>query len=234
MHLLSLHTHGSKLGPKSLYMKSFSFFSKLAFIIPNTRATKRIGPHNEDIISLLVGGLLGDIHAERNLNGGVRFRFKQSVIHKDYIYFLYRFLLVRGYCNNTQPIIKTHKGFSYLTFDTYSFTSLLWLYHAFYAKNRIKSVPYNIAELLSPLALAVWIMDDGGKHNTGLRLATHCFMEKDVDLLIEALKNKFGLISTRQKNNDKFIIYISASSMNTLRQLVTPYMCSSMLYKLGM
>ena len=76
-------------------------------------------------------------------------------------------------------------------------------------------------------------MDDGGKHNTGLRLATHCFMEKDVDLLIEALKNKFGLISTRQKNNDKFIIYISASSMNTLRQLVTPYMCSSMLYKLG-
>ena len=125
MHLLSLHTHGSKLGPKSLYMKSFSFFSKLAFIIPNTRATKRIGPHNEDIISLLVGGLLGDIHAERNLNGGVRFRFKQSVIHKDYIYFLYRFLLVRGYCNNTQPIIKTHKEFSYLTFDTYSFTSLL-------------------------------------------------------------------------------------------------------------
>ena len=73
--------------------------------------------------TLLVGGLLGDIAAD--LNGGVRFRFKQSVIHKDYIYFLYNFLNQRGYCNNTLPVLKSHKGYSYLNFDTYSFTSLL-------------------------------------------------------------------------------------------------------------
>jgi hypothetical protein len=58
----------------------------LAIIIPNIRAKKRIGPHNEDIISVLVGSLLGDAHAERLYNGGVRFKFRQSIIHKDYIH----------------------------------------------------------------------------------------------------------------------------------------------------
>jgi len=53
------------------------------------KAKNRIGPHNEEIISILVGSLLGDCYGERLLNGGVRFRFKQSVIHKDYLFFFY-------------------------------------------------------------------------------------------------------------------------------------------------
>jgi hypothetical protein len=64
----------------------FIFSVNLAFIIPNIRAIKRIGPHNEDIISVLVGSLLGDGYAERLNNGGVRFTFKQSDIHKDYFF----------------------------------------------------------------------------------------------------------------------------------------------------
>jgi hypothetical protein len=58
----------------------------LAFIIPNIRAVNRVGPHHEDIISVLVGSLLGDGHGERLSNGGVRFTFKQSDIHKDYLF----------------------------------------------------------------------------------------------------------------------------------------------------
>ena len=127
MHLLSLHEHGSLFtGPKSLYMQSTPISSTvLAFIIPNTRAVKRIGPHQEDVISLLVGGLLGDVGAARNMNGGVRFRFKQSAIHKTYLYYLYNFLNVRGYCNNNVPTIMKYKAFTYYKFDTYSFTSLV-------------------------------------------------------------------------------------------------------------
>lgn len=76
-------------------------------------------------------------------------------------------------------------------------------------------------------------MDDGGRHKTGLRLATHCFTEHDLNILIDALQNNFGLICTKYLNNGKFIIYITAGSMNTLKQLVLPHMCPSMLYKLG-
>lgn len=47
--------------------------AKLAFILPNFDGAKRIGPHNLDIISGLVGSLLGNGCVEREKSGGVRF-----------------------------------------------------------------------------------------------------------------------------------------------------------------
>ena len=76
-------------------------------------------------------------------------------------------------------------------------------------------------------------MDDGSAHGTGLRLATHCFTEKDVTILMSALKPNFGFIITKHKNDKRFVIYISSKSMNELKALVVPHMCPSMLYKLG-
>jgi ubiquinol-cytochrome c reductase cytochrome b subunit len=97
--------------------------------MPNIRAINRIGPHHEDIISVLVGSLLGDGHGERLSNEGVKFTFKQSNIHKDYFFLFYSFFNSRGYCNNNIPVIMTqHSGtkiFYYYYFRTYSFTSLL-------------------------------------------------------------------------------------------------------------
>jgi hypothetical protein len=89
MHLIALHdTVGSLLlGPKLLYNKSLSLLkNNLAFILPNYKASFRIGPHNEDVISLLVGSLLGNGHAERLNNGGVRFKFRQKAVHKEYLF----------------------------------------------------------------------------------------------------------------------------------------------------
>ena len=62
MHLIALHDAvGSFLfGPKLLYMKSPSLLkNNLALILPNYKANSRIGPQNEDVISVLVGSLLG-------------------------------------------------------------------------------------------------------------------------------------------------------------------------------
>jgi hypothetical protein len=67
-------------------MKSLPLKSSLAFILPRFKPQSRIGPHHEDIISVLVGSLLGDGHAERLQSGGVRFRFRQQAKHKEYIF----------------------------------------------------------------------------------------------------------------------------------------------------
>jgi hypothetical protein len=57
--------------------------SNLSFIIPRIRANKRIGPHNIDILSILVGSLLGDGTLYR-YKDKFRFRFEQS--NKHYLY----------------------------------------------------------------------------------------------------------------------------------------------------
>ena len=107
MHFIALHDRaGLFLGPKFLYMKSTSLLLKasLAFILPNINADKRIGPHNSDIMSVLVGSMLGDGHAERERSGGVRFRFRQSAKRKDYIFWLHDFFYMRGYCTKNLPV----------------------------------------------------------------------------------------------------------------------------------
>jgi hypothetical protein len=50
------------------------------------KASKRIGPHNEDILSVLVGSLLGDCYGNKRSGEGTRFCYRQSIVHKDYLF----------------------------------------------------------------------------------------------------------------------------------------------------
>lgn len=55
-------------------------------------------------------------------------------------------------------------------------------------------VPANIGELLTPRALAYFIMDDGGKGPYGeMNLHTRSFTLEDVQLLQQALADNFKL-----------------------------------------
>lgn len=240
MHLISLHDGaGSILGPKFFYFKSsFSFKASLAFILPNFKPHSRIGPHNEDVISVLVGSLLGDGHAERLQSGGVRFRFRQQAKHKEYIFWLYDFFNTRGYCTNNLPVLYEQKYgdkiYSAYRFGTYGYSSWMWLYKLFYTNSKIKRVPKNIVDLLTPLALAIWIMDDGTLKQPGVRIATNCFTKQEVELLALVLETKFNLRCTLQKNNKKYQLYIKQESIPLLKKLILPYMVPSMLYKLGL
>jgi hypothetical protein len=91
----------------------------------------------------------------------------------------HKFLSDRGYCNPDKPrlkkmIGKKDKVYFYYKFNTWSSGSFNWIYDAFYTNN-IKRVPSNIDRYLTPFALAIWIMDDGGADVSGLRLCTYSF-----------------------------------------------------------
>ena len=233
-----LHTHGLVLfGPNFNCIKSLSTKISLAFILPNYKPKSRIGPHNSDIYSVLVGGLLGDCHADRLPSGGVRFIFKQSEVHKDYLFWLYHFFNERGYCSNNLP--KKHsqklgdKIFYFYQFNTYSYSSLLDIYKLFYIK-KLKVIPNNIVELLTPLALAIWIMDDGSKVGSGLKLCTNSFTYLECLLLIKVLFDNFNVKSTIQSAgvSEQYNIYIWKESMPLLREIVLPYVHPSMKHKI--
>lgn len=66
------------------------------FFYANTiRGINRIGPHNIDVISVIVGSLLGDARANKRSGEGVRIHFKQSSRHKEYVLWLYSFFFSR-------------------------------------------------------------------------------------------------------------------------------------------
>ena len=53
------------------------------------RAANRIGPHHIDVISVLVGWggtLLGDCNASKRAVKGTRLVYKQSIVHKYYLF----------------------------------------------------------------------------------------------------------------------------------------------------
>lgn len=55
------------------------------------KAGSRIGPHNQDVISIIIGSFLGDYYANRRSVEGTRICYRQSSIHKEYLFGLYSF-----------------------------------------------------------------------------------------------------------------------------------------------
>lgn len=236
------------LAPAGLEGSRINIFSKFAFLHcrwfnTRMRAASRIGPHNQDVVSVIVGSLLGDSYANRRSVEGTRICYRQSSIHKDYLFWLYNFFYTQGYCSNLEPRMYTrllkHKGkevqhFGY-EFNTFTFRSFNWLHEMFYHKGK-KVINPTIEEFITPLCLAIWISDDGGWAKPGVRIATNSFSSAEIELLVNILKKKFNLDCTIQflKASGNYSIYIKGSSVTTLREIVLPHMHSSMKYKLGL
>ncbi len=209
------------------------------------RAFNRIGPHNQDIISVIVGSLLGDGYASARTIEGTRFSFKQSIIHKDYLFWLYEFFYSRGYCSNLTPRIYTRKlnkknskeikVYNGYEFNTFTFRSFNWIHKLFYKKGK-KTINSKLDNYLTPLALAIWIMDDGDWAKPGVRLSTNIFKLQEVQFLASLLKKNWDLDCTVQKISraNQYSIYIKGKSVIKLTRLVLPYIVPSMHYKLGL
>jgi ubiquinol-cytochrome c reductase cytochrome b subunit len=221
---------------------SIQFYS-LPFILSHTRNHKRIGPHDFFILSLIFGSLLGDGYAEKHGNG-TRIQFSQEGSHSQYLLWLYSIIANRGYTSNITPKLQTRLG-KYgklrhiIRFKTYTFTSFNWIHdcwYKFYDNKYIKILPSStdLDMFLSPLALAIWIMDDGGRVSSGLKLATNHFLLSEVQILSSFLNNKYDLATTIQSTStpNKFIIYVPKKKIEKLNEIVKPYIHPSMKYKL--
>jgi len=238
-------------GESNKYYNYFKNFHFRKFHTNFVRAKNRIGPHNNDIISLIIGLLLGDGYCNKRIIEGCRICIRQSSIHKEYLFWLYDFFYIRGYCSNLKPRLYTRKLKKYSNvyigyeFNTYTFRSFSWIYKLFYHKGK-KRINKNLENYITSLSLAVWLMDDGGWTGYGVRISTNAFSYEEIIILTGILNRKFELKCTIQnlskpknynKNTiyvDKYSIYIKSTSVPLLRKLVLPYFHSSMLYKIGL
>ena len=208
--------------------------------ISRLKGIYRIGPHNIDVISIIFGSLLGDAHAEKRLRGlGTRISFFQEGVHVEYLLYLHKLLSELGYCNSKVPIITNRLGTKgkirkIIRFSTWTYTSFNWIHDLWY-KDKIKCVPECIGQYLTPLALAIWIMDDGAKVGKGLKFSTNSFTYNECLILIKVLYVNFKIKASIQSagSNNQYIIYIWKESMNDLRNIVSPYIIPEMKYKIN-
>ena len=230
---------------KKIFFNLYKFVStmlnlfSLPFNSPRTPSLNRIGPHNHEILCVLIGSLLGDGSMEKDGNGS-RFVFYQKGEHIEYVLWLHQKLLEHGYCKENIPQIQSRliqgKLVYYCRFRSFTFSSFNWIHEGFYPKNN-KVIPNWIEEYLSPIALAIWIMDDGGWiKDRGIKLSTNCFTLSDVKKLVSILENKYKLNLAIHSTGavNQYNIYIPKSNLPVLIPLISPYLHPYFLYKLGL
>lgn len=89
--------------------------------------------------------------------------------------------------------------------------------------------------LLTPLALAVWIMDDGTPVSAGLKIATNYENIEDVLFLCDVLNKKYNLYARphRAGKDRQFAVYIPKAGMPQLGHWISAHMVPSMHRKLN-
>jgi hypothetical protein len=186
---------------------------------------------------ILVGLILGDLFVQRRKpNWNSSLAFWQGADNKDYVFHL--FDIFKEFCNKEPQITsridkRNNKTYSYAHFTTRNLLSLNCYRELFYL-NGVKIVPGNIGDLLAPISLAYWAMDDGYADRKGFMFCTDSFLKDEVILLTQVLQDKFKLdCSVREIIPGRCRIYIKFKSMATFRALVEPFFHPSMMYKIN-
>ena len=219
----------------------------LPFNKARTKAIQRIGPHNKQVLDVIICGMLGDFWADKipgNQIPGIRFNIEQSISNTAYIHHLTLFFYKLGYCARPIPTLvkKSDKvienRFNY-RLSLFTFTNFIWIFDSFYktvnGKN-IKCVPFFIVEYLTPIGLAHWICQDGSyQKGQGIKIATNCFTFEECKFLATFLSQNYHLKTSviRTGTPDQWCISIWKESLPLLQQIVNPYFIPEMKYKLG-
>ena len=113
-------------------------------------------------------------------------------------------------------------------FLTRSLPELTPYYRLFYGSG-VKQIP----ELeLSPLTLAVWFMDDGGRSRRAVYLNTQKFDEESQQRLLRLLWEQWTILGTLNRDKTYHRIRISVEGTTRLAELIEPHVLPELRYKL--
>lgn len=188
---------------------------------------------------IIIGSLLGDGSIVRKSTNCI-FTINHSLVQKDYLLYKKELLEKEGLCIKHKELqhnygnsvingrlIKDNGQIRLYTQQNVAFNKYRDEWY-----NPKKEVPDSIYEL-NALGLAIWYMDDGTYHYpTGLYLSTNGFNHESQLKLVDMLQNNFDIKANIHKNKDKEIIYIAQKSKEPFLNIIKPYVCNSMNYKI--
>lgn len=219
-----------ELGQKASTIQGY-FWRTFGKTGQNTNTARKVDLSNIQK-EVLFGGLLGDInlHIARSANSKNAFgKIEHCTKQLDYVKWK------KEIFSNLTNDIKSISRFDKRTGNTYhssyfNFRAnpiLTDWYNLFYPDGK-KIIPIDLS-LLTPLAIAVWFMDDGSKCNSTYNLATNCFTKIDLIRITDCLFNEYDIETTINSRN---IIRIKSNSAKIFKFLIKPYVLNSFNYKL--
>ena len=184
---------------------------------------------------IIVGTILGDGHMETNNGITYRLKIEHSIKQKEYTDWLYQGLeswVLKEPCEKKKAVFG--KVFTNVWFNTVSHVALRYYGKVFY-RDKVKTIPINIAKLLTPISLAVWFMDDGSiksKFHKTLLINTQSFPKNKLEFLQKAISQKFQINSYLRKQKEGFQIEFRGQDAINFAKTIEPYLISSMKYKI--
>lgn len=185
---------------------------------------------------IINGCLLGDGRLEcRSKEGSARLRIHHGWKQKDFVLWKYK-VLKNLVLSPPRKIVcwknpKNNENYYSWYFHTQTIPEFKTLYKIFY-HDRKKVLPQSMLDLLNPLTLAVWIMDDGCNTGDSLILNTQNYSIEEHYRLQKIFQQKFEAFSTINKDRDEFRLRFNCENAKKLFEIIYPNIISSMKYKI--
>ena len=183
------------------------------------------GSLTEDQISILIGVFLGDGAMRKKMHALLE--INHSYTQKEYVDWLYQ--QFKNYVD-TKPKMRDSNGtrIAY-RFTTKSLPVFTQFYNKFFRNHR-KDIPEKL--ILTPLTLAIWYMDDGSRCDEDIYLNTQHFAKEKQQRLIDILLQQYRIEATLNRDKKYWRIRIKKTSVPYFMKIISPYILSSMQYKL--
>lgn len=187
---------------------------------------------------ILIGTILGDGYLQSTGKRNARLKLEHSEKQKEYIFWKYEELknLMQDRPKRYErynPIWK--KSYTYYRCQSHSMPLLGRYKRYFYDEKGRKRIPENISKLLrSPLSLAVWYMDDSHYYPRDRVAYIYLpkYSEEELNRLVEALKENFGLHPKVVYKKGYPCLYFSREETTRLSEIIKPWVPEFMKYKI--
>lgn len=179
---------------------------------------------------ILLGTLLGDATVAKS-GKTKRIAWEHSMAQKEYAIWKGESSL-KNYSIYERSRLDSRTNNTYHSITVYSTTDNYEVYRNLFYSNGKKEVSNLILELLTPLAIAVWFMDDGNLYYNGnnchLTLSVNGFNEQSVDRIINYFSSKYGILF---KKKGRALRITSVEQVKLFESIFAPWYHHSMEYK---
>lgn len=190
---------------------------------------------------IIIGSLLGD--ECMRIIGKARdacFAISHGEDQKNYVFWKYRefkeWVMTPPWRENRTYHRDKKRKLASWRFQTITHPDFTEIYRTFYREGH-KILPNSLkALLLSPLSLAVWVMDDGNKNRDALFLNTQGFTQSQQMEIIKVLKENFDLEArinrhSTSKGRQLYRIRFTTKSTERLYGIIKRFLLPMFRYK---